>query len=46
MCEVGIFVDFGSTYTKVAAMRKLLPGTATTENVIDELEPYIIAFDC
>ena len=44
--EIGIFVDFGSTYTKVAAMRKLLPDTATTEDVIDELETYIVAIAC
>jgi hypothetical protein len=46
MSEVGIFVDFGSTYTKVAAMRKLLPDTVTTGDVIDELEPYIVAIAC
>ena len=47
MSEVGIFVDFGSTYTKVTAlMGELLLDSAAVEDVIDELEPCIIAFDC
>ena len=28
--EIGIFVDFGSTFIKVAAMRKLLPDAAVS----------------